>query len=90
MQCLVGGVGEEGILLYLLSQRGTVQKIGVKQKSDGVGHGAILNSADSHYLAGGDANHCLLVEIVFSLSVVYYAPFCLFQKKSVNPHHHSV
>ena len=90
VQGLIGCIGEEGVLPYLLGQRGAVQEIGVEQQGVGFRHGAALDALDADGLPRGEAYHGLVVVVVLRLSIIDGAAHGLFQEEGVKAESHPV
>ena len=80
---LVGGVGEEGILLNLLSQRGAEQKIGMEQQPYRLRQRTLLHPVHSHRLPRRETHHGVVVEVVSGFTIIDYTPRGLLDEEGV-------
>ena len=90
VQGLIGRIGEEGVLPYLLGKRRAVQEIRVEQQGVGFGHGAALDALDADSLPGSEAYHGLVVVVVFGLSIIDGAAHGLLQEEGVEAECHPI
>ena len=90
VQGLIGGIGEEGVLPYLLRQRSAVQEIKVEQQGVGFGHGAALYALDADGPPGSEAYHSLVIVIILGLSIIDGAAHGLLQEEGVETEGHPV